>query len=77
MNVRIGVLHTPKELEIEMDPETDFDELRDDIDAVLAAGEGVLWLTDKRERQVGVPVERIGWVDLTPRASTGRIGFGA
>jgi Protein of unknown function (DUF3107) len=77
MNVRIGVLHTPKELEIEMDPETDFDDLKDDIDAVLAAGEGVLWLTDKRDRQVGVPVERIAWVDLTPRAATSRIGFGA
>lgn len=77
MNVRIGVLHTAKELDIEMSSETDIDDVRADIEAVVGAGEGMLWLTDKRDRQVGIPVERIAYIDLTPKPSSGRIGFGA
>ncbi|MDH3752697.1 MAG: DUF3107 domain-containing protein [Acidimicrobiia bacterium] len=77
MNVRIGVLHTPKELDIEMPDETDGGELRADIEVVLSSGDGVLWLTDKKGRQVGVPVERIAYVDVGPDSGGTRIGFGS
>lgn len=77
MNVRIGVLHTPKELDVELDGDADIDDVRADIESVVAAGEGMLWLTDRRGRQIGVPVERIAYVDVTPKPASGRIGFGA
>lgn len=76
MNVRIGVLHTPKELDVEVDAESDLDALKVEIETAVAAGEGMLWLTDKRDRQIGVPVERIAYVDITPKPASGRIGFG-
>ncbi|MGZ0230478.1 MAG: DUF3107 domain-containing protein [Acidimicrobiales bacterium] len=77
MHVRIGVLHTVKELDIEMASDTKAAALRDDLDAVLASGEGVLWLTDMRGRQVGVSVAKVAYVDIEGDASGAKIGFGA
>jgi hypothetical protein len=77
MHVRIGVLHTAKELDIEMASDTEAAALRDDLDAVLGAGEGVLWLTDMRGRQVGVAVSKVAYVDIEGDASGAKIGFGA
>ncbi len=77
MHVRIGVLHTVKELDIEMASDTKAAALRDDLDAVLASGEGVLWLTDMRGRQVGVSVAKVAYVDIEGDTSGAKIGFGA
>ncbi len=77
MHVRIGVLHTAKELDIEMASDTEAAALRDDLDAVLGSGEGVLWLTDMRGRQVGVAVSKVAYVDIEGDASGAKIGFGA
>jgi len=35
----------------------------------------VLWLTDRKGRNVGVPAEKIAYVDLGAEASDRRIGF--
>ena len=75
MNVRIGVTDTRKELDIEMADDTDVDALRAELESTLA-GSGVLWLTDRRGRQVGVPVERVAYVDISGDDGEPRIGFG-
>lgn len=77
MDVRIGVQHTPKEIEIELAGGTDRDEVRARIDAALADGSGVLWLTDRHGRDVAVPAARIAYVELGSPDSERRIGFGA
>jgi len=75
--VRIGVIHTGKELEIELADETDREGLQSQIEESLAASGGVLWLTDRRGRRVGVPAEKIAWVELGEDASGRRVGFSA
>jgi hypothetical protein len=35
----------------------------------------MLWLTDRRGRQVGVPADKVAYVDLGPATSDRRIGF--
>ena len=77
MVVRIGVIHTGKELEIELADETDREGLQSQIEEALAASGGVLWLTDRRGRRVGVPAEKIAWVELGEDASGRRVGFSA
>jgi Protein of unknown function (DUF3107) len=74
MEVRIGVVHTPKELTLELD--ASLDEVKKSIENALSADEGVLWLTDSRGRTVGVPAERIAYVELEADAGTKRVGFG-
>jgi len=74
MEVRIGVLHSPKELELEVEGpaegiESAFaDALKDD--------DGVLWLTDTKGRRVGVPAERVAYLEIEADHNAKRVGFG-
>ena len=77
MIVRIGVSDTPKEIEVDMADDTDGAGVRSDIEAAVTAGAGMLWLTDRHGRQVGVPAARIAYVDLGTSDSGPKIGFGA
>jgi hypothetical protein len=75
VDVRIGLTQTPKELEVELGDEADADELRAQVDATLTAG-GTLWLTDRKGRQVGVPAEKLAYVEIGSPDDARRIGFG-
>jgi hypothetical protein len=77
MHVRIGVTDTPKELDLEMADDTDAASVRADVEKALAGTDGLLWLTDRRGRQVGVPVARVAYVDIAGDDSEPRIGFGS
>ena len=77
MDLRIGVTNAPKEITVELADDTDVDALRADVDRVVGGEEGaVLWLTDVRGRQVGVPADRIAYVDVGAAGSDNPGGFG-
>ena len=77
MDVRIGVTQSPKEIEVELPEGTDADALTTQIEQSLAAEKGVLWLTDRRGRRVGVPSDRIAYVEVNAASEDRRVGFGA
>jgi len=74
MEVRIGVTHSPKELSIEVDQKPD--QISAAVDDAVKGADGVLWLTDVRGRQVGIPASRIAYVELESDADNKRVGFG-
>lgn len=74
MDVRIGVTYTAKELEIELPDDADADEVKAGVESALTDG-GVLWLTDRKGRQVGVPADKVAYVDLDSSSAGRRIGF--
>ncbi len=77
MDLRIGVTNAPKEITVELADDTDVDVLRADVDRVVGGEEGaMLWLTDVRGRQVGVPADRIAYVDVGAAGSDNPVGFG-
>ncbi|MCH2424577.1 MAG: DUF3107 domain-containing protein [Actinomycetota bacterium] len=77
MDLRIGVTNAPKEITVELADDTDVDALRADVDRVIGGEEGaMLWLTDVRGRQVGVPADRIAYVDVGAAGSDNPVGFG-
>lgn len=76
MDVRIGIVQTPKELEVELSDDTDRDALLRQVEEALS-GDAVLWLTDRRGRRVGVPVARVAYVEVGAPAPDRRVGFGA
>ena len=76
MDVRIGVTYTAKEIDIELDDDVDREKLRSDIEAALANEAGVLWLTDRRGRHVGVPSAKVAFVEIGSPEER-RIGFGS
>jgi len=79
MDLRIGVTYSPKELDLELDDvEGVSDDVRSQVESALAAGAAsVLWLTDRRGRQIGVPVDKIAYVEIGAPGTDRRIGFGA
>jgi DNA-binding MurR/RpiR family transcriptional regulator len=74
MELRIGVVHTPKELSIELDGTAD--DVVGTIDQALSGGTPVVWLTDTKGRRVGVPAERIAYIEIDEDGSAKRVGFG-
>ena len=74
MDVRIGVLHCPKELTLEVDG--DAKDLEASVNETLRAERAVLWLTDVDGRRVGVPAERVAYVEIELNGSTKHVGFG-
>lgn len=75
MEIRIGVTWSNRELELELGEDADADALAKQIDEGLAKG-GVLWLTDRRGRRVGVPAEKVAYVELGRDAAERKVGFG-
>jgi hypothetical protein len=76
MDVRIGVLHTPKEILVELSDDTDRDALVASIEEALADDDRVLWLTDRKGRRFGVPSARVAYIEVG-EPSERRVGFGA
>jgi Protein of unknown function (DUF3107) len=76
VDVRIGIIQTAKELEIELSEGADRDEVLKQVEAALAAPDGVLWLTDKHGRQIAVPAKKVAYVELGAASEGRRVGFG-
>lgn len=74
MDVRIGVVYTPKELTLEVDHTVDH--TVDIINRALTGNEPMLWLTDAKGRKVGVPTDKIAYVELDSDDGAQRVGFG-
>ena len=75
MDVRIGVTYTSKEIDVELGDGADPAAIRADIETAIANDAGVLWLTDRRGRQVGVPVTKLAYVEIGAPGDERRIGF--
>jgi hypothetical protein len=76
VDVRIGVQNATRELEVLLADDTDSDKLRQHVDKALSSG-GTLWLTDRRGRRFGVPVDKLAYVEIGSSEAGRRIGFGA
>jgi hypothetical protein len=75
MEVRIGVVYTARELTVETDDSVD--SVTATIESAMSKGDAFLWLTDKKGRRVGVPVDKIAYVEVVTDAGGRKVGFGA
>jgi hypothetical protein len=75
VDVRIGVTYSAREIELQLADDTDREELRLRIDETLSGEGGVLWLSDKRGRVVGVPTTKVAYVELGSGDDGPSIGF--
>lgn len=76
MDVRIGVTYTAKEIDVDLGDEADPAKVRSDVEEALSTETGVLWLTDRKGRQVGIPVAKVAYVEIGSPRDAHRIGFG-
>ncbi|HEX6419854.1 MAG TPA: DUF3107 domain-containing protein [Acidimicrobiales bacterium] len=75
MDVRIGVKNSPREIEVILADDTDGEEVRAHIDRTLSDGK-TLWLTDRRGRTYGIPVDKVAYIEIGTSDKSRRIGFG-
>jgi hypothetical protein len=72
VEVKIGVLHTPREITIES-VQTPA-EVEDLVAAALKSVDGQLSLTDERGRKVIIPANLVAYVEIA-QADVRRVGF--
>ncbi|MGC8464674.1 MAG: DUF3107 domain-containing protein [Acidimicrobiales bacterium] len=77
MDIRIGVSDSPREIEIETEESVTQTDIESMLLASLQSGEPLVWFTDKRGRRVGIPAQKIGYVELGPVKTERRVGFSA
>ncbi|MGB3410373.1 MAG: DUF3107 domain-containing protein [Microthrixaceae bacterium] len=75
MDVRIGVTYSPREIELQLADDADRDAIKAQVEAVMGDDDKVLWLTDRKGREVGVPSARISFVEIGSAAESRAIGF--
>lgn len=76
MDIRIGVVQSAKEIEMDLGDKADAAKLVKEIESVITDESKVLWLTDRKGRQVGIPAARVAYVEIIPHEDR-RVGFGA
>jgi hypothetical protein len=76
VDVRIGVIHHPREIDVEVDDDADRDELIASIEKALSGGDAVLWLTDRKGRRFAIPASKVAYVEVGGHEDR-RVGFGA
>jgi hypothetical protein len=72
VEVKIGVLHTPREIVLESSQSQD--EVEQAVSAALKSVDGQLALTDDKGRRVIVPANLIAYVEIA-QADVRRVGF--
>jgi hypothetical protein len=74
MEVKIGVIYTPRELAMEI--EGTADDVMAMLDAAMKDGAPTVWLKDKKGRRVGVPADKIAYIEVVEDEAVKRVGFG-
>jgi hypothetical protein len=72
VEVKIGVLHTPREITLESAQTPD--EVEKTVAAALKSVDGQLVLADERGRKVIVPANLVAYVEIA-QADSRRVGF--
>ncbi len=75
VDLRIGILEVPREIDLEIDNDQR-DEMKSRLEAALSGAIDVLWITDRRGREVAVPTAKIAYVELGAADGGRHIGFG-
>lgn len=76
MDVRIGISESPREVSLEI-PDDERADAVAKIEAALKGAVDVLWLTDKKGKQVGVAAARISYAEIGSPDGDRRMGFGS
>ena len=76
MDVRIGLVYTARELEVELPEDTDPAALRAQVEEALSDDDNVLWLVDRKGASFGISAGKVTFIQLGTGTDKGRIGFG-
>ncbi|MDX1448275.1 MAG: DUF3107 domain-containing protein [Acidimicrobiia bacterium] len=73
MKVRIGVADSSKVVELEVEDPAEFEQ---SITAALDGDDTLVWVEDSKQRRVGIPREKIAYVEIETEDGRQAVGFG-
>jgi hypothetical protein len=74
MELRIGIIHTGKELTVELNGSAD--DVVQRIESSLSNGARVVWFTDAKGRRVGATTDKIAYIEIDEDGAKQHVGFG-
>jgi Protein of unknown function (DUF3107) len=75
MEVRIGVVYTPREIILDMGD--DAETVSTSIETAVREKSALLWLTDAKGRRLGIPTDKLAYVEIAGADADRKVGFGA
>lgn len=72
MRVRIGIADADRVIEMEVDDPSEFEQ---SVEDAFAGTTSLLWFEDTKKRRVGVPRERIAFVEIETVSERPPVGF--
>lgn len=73
VEIRIGITDSAREMSLEL--EQGQEELKTAFETALADGAKMLWLADRKGRQVGIPAAKVAYVEIDPETVARSVGF--
>jgi hypothetical protein len=73
MEVKLGVLYSRRELEIEVDQSPD--EVIKTVENAMNDGVRILWLVDNKGRRIGIPVDKLAYIEIGEDTTRKGVGF--
>lgn len=72
MRVRIGISDTDKVVELEVE---DAGKFKSEVEKAVQAS-GLAWFVDARGRSVGIPAQKVAYVEIDDAGTATKVGFG-
>ncbi len=73
LKVRIGIAEVNRVVDLEIDDAAEFEST---VESAFAEGAQVFWVEDVSGQRVGVPVNKIAFVEIEQAEGRHRVGFG-
>jgi Protein of unknown function (DUF3107) len=75
MEVRIGVVYTPREVVLEMGD--DADTVSATIEKAVNEKSALVWLVDSKGKRLGIPIDKLAYVEIAGADADRKVGFGS
>lgn len=73
MRVRLGIADSARVIEIEVDEAETFEAK---VAAFFKGGDPLLWVVDSKNHRVGIPRDKLTFVEIEPPEEKPKVGFG-
>jgi hypothetical protein len=74
LEIRIGVVESPKEISLQVEDKPE--DLAKRIDDSVKNNTAMMWFVDDHGKRVGIPTEKLAYVEIDPESQPRSVGFG-
>lgn len=72
MDLKIGIIHSLRDIELELEDTSD---VAEQTEKALTSGAPIIWFTDTTGRRVGVVVDKLSYIEISGQDVSRTVGF--